>query len=255
MIGKYLKPVLAILLLSILILQVVPPVIAQTNATSVRVELKGPPVLGIQNQGEYSATIYDPDNRAWEYTIWITASNDTGASPLEELPLNGTLNAGNESFLFNITAMQKPGELEIHVNCTSGNLYYEKIQPIIVVAPIVFNIEINNPTNVVVKNATVQFFVDGIEIDHQTIHTIPARQGTTVTSEWISADKEPGWHDSRILVDINGDGVIDKNVGDMVIEDQFYIEGGKDWVFALTVLIGLAALVIGFGLITKRKIR
>ncbi len=253
--NKYFKTVLAIMLLSVLLLQVVPPTIAQTNTNNIRVELHGPSVIGTMNQAEYSATLIDPDNRAWDYSIWITAANDSGASPLKELPANGTLSSGNDTFLFNITAMQRSGELEIHVNCTSGTLYYEKVQPITVVTPIVFNVELNNPSNVIIKNATVQFLVNGEEIDFQTIQSIPARQGTTVSAEWISADKEPGWYDSTIRVDLNGDGVIDTDVGDMIVEDRFYIEGGSDWVFALTVLIGLAALVIGFGLITKRKIR
>lgn len=253
--GKPVKSLIAIMLLTVLVLQVVPPVIAETNATNIRIQLNGPSVIGILDQAEYSATVIDPENRAWNYAIWITASNDTGASPLKELPFNGTLSPGNESFLFNITSMQRPGELEIHVNCTSGNLYYEKVQPITVVSPIVFNVEINNPTNIVVNNATVQFLVNDIIIDFQTISSIPARQGTTVTSEWITSDIEPGWHDSTIRVDLNGDGVIDTDVGDMIVNDRFYIEGGSDWVFALTVLIGLAALVIGFGLISRRKIR
>ena len=253
--SKYIKPALAIMLLSVLVLQLVPPAIAETNATNIRVELHGPSVIGTLNQAEYSATVIDPDNRAWEYSIWITAANDSGASPLKELPANGTLNPGNSTFLFNITATHRPGELEIHVNCTSGTLYYDKVQPITVVTPIIFNVKLNNPSNVVINNATVQFFVDDTEIDFQTIGTIPAMQDTTVTSEWVSTDKEPGWHDSKILVDLNGDGIINTDIGDMIVEDRFYIEGGNDWIFGVTVLIGLAALVIGFGLITKRKIR
>lgn len=255
MISKHIKPALAIMLLSVLVLQLVPPVIAETNATNIRVELHGPSVIGTLNSAEYSATVIDPENRPWEYSVWITAANDSGASPLKELPMNGTLNPGNDTILFNITAMQNAGELKIHVNCTSGILYYEKVQPITVVSPIIFNVKLNNPSNVVINNATVQFLVDGDEIDFQTIGTIPARQETTVTSEWISNDKEPGWHDSRILVDLDGDGTINTEVGDMIVEDHFYIEGGSDWVFGVTVFIGLAALVIGFGLITKRKIR
>ena len=255
MIGKYFKTALALMLLSVLILQAVSYTNAQTNASNIRVELHGPSVLGVLNNAEYSATITDPDNRVWDYSIWITAANDSGASPLKELPANGTLSSGNDTFLFNITAMQKPGELEIHVNCTSGNLYYEKVQLITVVTPIVFNVELNNPSNVEIHNATVQFLVNDEEIDFQTIQTIPARQGTTVSSEWISINNEPGWYDSKILVDLNGDGVIDTDLGDMIVEDRFYIEGESDWVFALTVLVGLTALIIGFGLITRRTIR
>ena len=129
--NKYFKPVLAIMLLSVLILHTVPPTIAQSNTDNIRVELHGPSVIGTLDNAEYSATIYDPDLRGWDYSIWITTANDSGASPLKELPANGTLSSGNESFLFNITAMRVPGELEIHVNCTSGSLYYEKVPQLI----------------------------------------------------------------------------------------------------------------------------
>ena len=143
----------------------------------------------------------------------------------------------------------------IHVNITYGNLYYEKVQPIIVEAPISISAEIKNPSNVIVSNVTVQFLVDGTEFDKQIISSVPAMQTKTISSEWIATDKEPGWHDSTIIVDLNGDGVIDLEAGDMIVEGTFFIEGGSDWIFALTVLVGLTLLIIGFGLITRRKIR
>ena len=92
--GKFFKSALAIMLFSVLLLQVIPPTIAQTNATNIRVELHGPQVIGILDYAEYSATVIDPDDREWGYSIWITAANDSGASPLKELPANGTLGSG-----------------------------------------------------------------------------------------------------------------------------------------------------------------
>ena len=249
------KTLAALLLLSVLIMQVIPPVIAQTNATGVQVQLNGPPVIGTLRGGDYTGTIIDPEGRQWSYMVYVDGPNITGASPLEPEALNGTLSPGNYSFSFNITGMQRAGVIDIHVNCTSGNLYYEKVQPIIVVTPITINAEIKNPSNVVVNNVTVQFLVDGVEIEKQVISSIPAMQTKTIFSEWIETDKEPGWHDSTILVDLNGDGVIDIEAGDMIVEDRFFIEGGNDWIFALTVLVGLTLLVVGFGLISRRKIR
>ena len=249
------KTFVAILLLSMLIMQTIPPVLAQTNATGVLVQLNGPQVIGSLRGGEYTGVIIDPENREWDYKVYVDGANITGATPLEPLAVNGTLSPGNYSFSFNITGMQRAGILDIHVNCTSGTLDYEKVQPIIVEAPIIISAEIKNPSNVIVNNVTAQFLIDGTEFDHQIINSIPAMQTTTITSEWIATDKEPGWHDSTILVDLNGDGIIDLEAGDMIVEDRFYIEGGSDWVFALTVLVGLTILIVGFGLITRRKIR
>ena len=249
------KSFVAILLMSVLLMQIIPPALAQTNTTGIRVELNGPSVIGTLRGGDYTGTIIDPDNREWSYMVYVDGANISGATPLEPEAINGTMSPGNYTFSFNITGMSKAGELDIHVNCTSGTLYYEKVQPIIVVAPIHISAEIKNPSNVMVNNVTVRFLVDEVEIDHQLINSIPAMQTTTTSSEWIATDKEPGWHDSKILVDLNGDGVIDLEAGDMIVEDRFYIEGGSDWIFALTVLVGLTILIVGFGLITRRKIR
>jgi hypothetical protein len=233
----------------------IPTVNAQSNASDVRLHLTGPSVLGTLRSGTFSVTFIDPDSRVWTYKAYITAANTTGASPLVNSPINGTLTVENNSFTFDVTAQQDSGELDLHINCTSGSLYYEKVQTIPVVYPIAFNVDINNPSNVVINNATVQFYVDGSEIDMQVIQSLNARQNTKVSSEWITNDAKSGWHDSRIVVDLNGDGVIDTQAGDMIVENRFYIEGGRDWIFASIVLIGLIALIIGFVYISKRNIK
>jgi len=236
-------------------LAILPVTSAQTSATDVQIQLYGPSALGSLRTSTYSATFIDPNNRDWNYKVYITAANTTGASPLFASPINGTISKDNNTFSFDVTAQKDTGELEIHINCTSGSLVYEKIQKVYVVSPIKLAANIKNPSNVEIHNATVQFFVDGTEIDKQVIQTIGAGQNTSVESEWISYDKEPGWHDSRIVVDLNSDGVIDTQAGDLIINDKFYIEGGNDWVFAITVFIGLIALIVGIGFISKRKMK
>jgi hypothetical protein len=207
-----------------------PAVNAQSNTSDIRLNLNGPSVLGTLRSGTYSVTFIDPESRTWTYKVYITATNTTGASPLINSPINGTLTTENNSFTFDVTAQQDSGELDIHINCTSGSINYEKVQSVPVVFPIAFNVDINNPSNIEINNATVQFYVDGSEIDKQTIQTIGARQNTKVSSEWITNDQVPGWHNSKIIVDLNGDGIIDTQAGDKVIEKSFYIEGGSDWI-------------------------
>ncbi|MBA3045550.1 MAG: hypothetical protein KKH41_06765 [Candidatus Thermoplasmatota archaeon] len=229
---------------------------AQTNVTNVQMHVNGPSVLGTLRSGTYSATFVDPENRDWDYKVYITASNTTGASPLIDTPINGTLNSENNTFSFDITSQQAVGELNIHINCTRGSSYYEKVQKIYVVSPVSLSFEVNNPSNVDVKNATVQFFVDGQEIDSQIISLIGARQTTQVSSEWISKDKEPGWHDSRIVVDLNGDGTVDTSAGDQIIDGRFYVEGGSNWMISILILlIGGFVLIFGFAYISKHKIK
>lgn len=232
-----------------------PCISAQTSVKDMTIQLSGPIAIGTLRTSTYTATMNDLSDRDWTYKIYITAENTTGASPLIASPINGTVTPENNTFTFDITGQNEAGELEIHINCTSGVYTYQKVQKIYVVQPISLKAEIANPSNVVINNATVQFFVDGIEIDTQIIPSIGANQNTSVESEWIEYDKEPGWHDSRITVDLNSDGVIDAQAGDMIIDREFYIEGGSNWVFILTLFIGLFALIIGIGYISKKKMK
>jgi len=241
------------LICTVLFLAITPIVSAAIPVTDARMTLSGSPTLGTLRSGTYSATFDDPLEREWSYQVYITASNTTGASPLKNSPLNGTLTPENNSFTFDITAQQSIGYLEIHINCTSGVYYYEKVQRINVVYPVSLKAQIRNPTAMEISNATVQFFVDGNEIDKQIIQTIGANQTVNVESEWISTDKEPGWHDSRIVLDLNSDGIIDTHSGDMIIDNSFYIEGESNWLTILIIFIGLMALIAGFGYISKRK--
>lgn len=236
-------------------LLILPAISAQTTPPDVRMQLFGPKDLGTLRTGTYSATFIDPNYRDWSYKVYISADNLTGASPVYASALNGTITRDNNTFEFDITAPMKAGLLEIHINCTSGIYVYEKTQIVNVVDPITVSAKISNPSNIVINNATVQFYVDGTEIDQQVIQAIGAKSNTSVETEWISSDKEPGWHDSRITVDLNSDGVIDTQAGDIIIDDRFYVEGGSDWVFAITVFIGLIALILGIGYISKRKMK
>jgi len=251
MIGKVFPT--AAILIALIGLMLIPVAGAGTQVSDVRLDLSGEQALGTLRTGTYSATLNDPLARTWNYKIYIMADNTTGATPLKDSPLNGTFTPDNKTISFDITAQQRQGELEIHINCTSGAYYFEKVQKIIVVNPISLKAKVTNQSPVEIKNATVQFYVDGTHIDTQTINSIGANQSVDVESEWISLHKEPGWHDSRIVVDINGDGVIDTNSGDIIIDNRFYIEGESSWLTIAIILVGLLALVIGFGYISKRK--
>ena len=171
--------------------------------------------------------------------------------------MTGYITRGNWTFQFNLTSQSIPGDLTIHIICTSttGSFWYLKKETITVVEPVIISATIQNPTNTDVKNATVHFLVDGVEIDSQEISSINSRQSIDVNGEWISADKEPGWHDSEVRVDLSSDGLIDKAAGDIVITDRFYIEGESNWLTWLAVAFGMLALVAGLTFISKRKVK
>jgi hypothetical protein len=76
-----------------------------------------------------------------------------------------------------------------------------------------------------------------------------------VSGEWISDDKAPGWHETEVWVDLNSDGDIDTNTGDMIVIDRFYVEGRSTWLNWLIVIVGFVALTVGLMYISKQKIR
>jgi len=246
---------IALLLVTIICVSFSYAAMAQGDTSNIRTYLNGPSTLGTLRSGTYSVTFIDPESRTWSYEMYVTAKNTTGAFPLKNSPANGTISPGNNTFTFDVTAQQDPGELEIHINYTAGTLYFEKIQKINVVYPVSLRVKLNNPTNIEINNATVQFFVDGTEIDKQVVPIIPANQAVDVESEWISFNKESGWHDSRIIVDINNDGIIDIHSGDMIIDDRFYIESDDSWMFGVIIAIGLIILIFGFGYISRQKMK
>ncbi len=251
------KVLLIALMLGFCATQLAYPTLADGNVTDIKLHLTGAEVLGTQKHGLYSGTLVDPLNRQWKYEVYVTAENVTGALPLEAAPTTGNLTATNKTFAFDVTAPVIPGELTIHVNISSadGNLWYEKTEIIDVVSPVIISTTIINESNIDVKNATVKFYIDDEEIDSQTIGAIPGGQSIDVSAEWITAEKSPGWHSSRIEVDINADGVIDQTLGDRVITDTFYVEGGTSWVLWLIILLGLVVLLLGIRSISKRKLK
>lgn len=253
---KAISKSLSFILVGLFIMQALTAYPAQEIATDVRIHLSGPAVLGVEKSGHYSATFVDPQNREWVYNVFVTADNTTGAAPLEASPISGNLTATNKTFEFDLTTQQKPGDLVIHVNCTSvsDSSRFESTDTIDVVTPVVIKTMINNPSETQINNATVNIFVDGAKIDDQMLSLAP-NQGQEVTADWIVAEKTPGWHDFKFEVDLNSDGIIDVTTGDSIIADKFYVEGGGTIFLWLIVAAGLLALLAGFYFISKRKLR
>lgn len=227
-------------------------VLADGNVRDVRIHLTGEPVLGIGSGSMYSGTLVDTQNRQWKYEVYVTADNVTGAAPTDDMPATGNLSAVNKTFTFEVTAPMKAGDLTIHVNISSmsGDKWYETTEIVKIVKPIVISATIDNPTDTIVSNATVHFYVDNLWIDTQTIGTLPAGQSTDVSAEWIQADFPPGWHDSTIEIDLDND-----NAPEWILHDKFFIEGGSNLVLYLTIGVGLLALLGGIYFLSKRKLR
>jgi hypothetical protein len=245
----------AILLFATLAIQFQQSVQAEGNIVDIKVHVSGEPVLGIGGMSTYTGTLVDTKNRNWNYTIYVaseTGANISGAEPSESAPATGNLTAVNKTFTFDVTAPLDPGDLIVYINISSltGDHWYRTTETITVVRPVTISATVDNPSDMRVNNATVRFYVNGDLIDTQNIDQIAPAESTDVSAEWIMEKVPPGWHDTRIEIDLDND-----MEPEWVIQDRFYVEGGGTLILYLTIFFGLIAMVAGIYYISKRKMR
>lgn len=233
-------------------LAVIPATVAAEdgNIDNVRFHVAGPRVVGIDSTNSYRISLIDESGRDWKYEVWVTAKNKTGAFPTEAEKKTGNLTGGNNSFQVDITSTSNTGTMSIVMNATSPNgaFWYTTEEEITVIEPVVVSATIFNSGQVKINNATVDIYIDGEQIGTDTISSLAPGGKKDVSADWVSDDIAPGWHEARFVVDANGDGVINTDLGDIVFVKDIYVKGSG---FATTlILIGILALVIGIMLIS-----
>ncbi len=223
------------------------------NVTDVRLHVRGSDIMAHDRTGTYEITIMDPLERNWQYSLWIDADNITGAKPLEIEPITGNFSAQNKTFSADVTAMTPLGKMIMYINVSSpsGSLWYIREFEIQVIDPIVISADILNSGNTAIRNATVQFFVDGQLLSTDILRSLDVGASTTMTSEWVSDEIADGWHTSAVLVDVNSDGIIDPTIGDMKIDSKFYVEG-SNLSATMYIFLGITGLMVGMLLINKQ---
>lgn len=245
-----------ITVLSLAILALLAPVMVSAeegNVTDVRLHVRGSDIMAHDRTGTYDITIMDPQERNWQYSLWIDAVNITGAKPLEIEPITGNFSAENKTFSADVTAMTPLGEMILYINVSSpsGSLWYMRDFKIQVIDPIVVTADILNSGNATIRNATVQFFIDDLLLSTDTLRSLDVGASTTMSGEWVTDEIADGWHTTTVLVDVNNDGIIDPTVGDMEIDSKFYVEG-SNLSATMYIFLGITALMAGMYLINKQ---
>ncbi len=249
--GKYVHLIVAFTFISMVLLGSV--VSAEGNVDDIRIHVRGSDILAQDSTSNYEITLMDPQDRNWAYSVHIDADNITGASPLEIEPIAGNLTSGNDTFSANIGAMSNIGDMVMIINVTSpsGALWYVREFEIKVIEPIVISAEIFNSGDVDIRNATVEFYVDDDLISTDTLAYLPAGGSTKMSSQWVSEEIADGWHTSTVLVDVNDDGITDPGMGDIEINDKFYVEG-SNMSATLYIILGITALFFGMVIINGK---
>ena len=249
---KALTVIAVFLMLSVPLLAFALPAAAEDgNIDDVRFHVAGPKVVGADKTNLYEISLIDSESRNWKYEAWVTAKNRTGAFPSEAEKIIGNLTGDNKSFQIDITATSNVGTMSIVMNISSpsGALWYTSEEEITVVEPIPVKGTIYNSGQVKINNATVKIYIDEEQIGTDIIESLDPGSSKVVSADWISDDIASGWHEAKFIVDVNGDGIINSDMGDIVFTKDVYVKGAGAASFLI--LIGILALMIGVLLISR----
>lgn len=208
--------------------------ISSVNAqqdSEVRIYVFGPEIAATGSVSVFDVNVVGgPADAGGNYSIeaYLEGTNLTGAMPIRASPYTVESNTGN--FTVNVTAPRIPQTMSLVINATSilegSRAYSETKYEIRVVEPIVLSARIENTGSLGLENLAVKFYVDNEFVGNGTISSITAGNSTTVSYDWLVADIASGRHEIRITVDMNGDGIIKVNDGDIVTISYFYREYG-----------------------------
>jgi len=221
---------IALALVIAALLAAIPPAAAQGPVSGV---LTGPAALAPHGSGVYfvNATGGPASEGAGNYSIryWITGSDLTGGLPLPATPATQVGNSSG-SFKFNVTAPQADGAitLNVEINSTAGGRTETGTvaKSITVVTPVVLKATFRNDGDAAAVNVPVKFYVDGKFAGATNISRIEPKASGTATLSWLPVGLTPGAHTVRIEADLNRNGVIEPDKGEVAFVDVLY---KKDW--------------------------
>ena len=235
-----------------------PHVVAQGPVTGI---LTGPNALGPGAIGVFFLNVSGgPASEApgnVSVSAYITGSDVTGGAPLQATPHRQTTN-GTGPFMFNITAPQKEQVITVVAEITSAAGSRAETATVstrvTVIVPIVFTATFRNAGGAAAVDVPVKFFIDGRIAGATNISRIdPATSGTAKLT-YLPVGLTPGTHTVRAEADLNRNGVIEPEKGEVAVFDVFYKKDFElTWPWAI--LIMLITVSLSFLVIRSRRRR
>lgn len=227
-------------------------------AQTITLRVDGPRALAPNQAGQYNVTILGAPAEAVNYTVryWITGTNLTGGKP----PSNDTgLSTGVSTVhSMNITAPQAEQTITLIVqvsgNLASGSELNSTAEiAIVVVRPIVLTATFHNGASTAALNVTVRIRVDDALVGTTKIARIGANADASLTYNYLPVGLQPGEHSVRMEADLNGNGIIESSLGEVVLSDFFY-EGVSPPSAGWSLVLGMAVFVPVFlGIVAYRR--
>ncbi|TLZ59138.1 MAG: hypothetical protein E6K16_07595, partial [Methanobacteriota archaeon] len=161
-------------------------------------------------------------------------------------------------FMFNITAPQKEQVITVVAEITSAAGSRAETATVstrvTVIVPIVFTATFRNAGGAAAVDVPVKFFIDGRIAGATNISRIdPATSGTAKLT-YLPVGLTPGTHTVRAEADLNRNGVIEPEKGEVAVFDVFYKKDFElTWPWAI--LIMLITVSLSFLVIRSRRRR
>lgn len=137
-----------------------------------------------------------------------------------------TLSNAEGTFEVNVTAPRAEGRVHLFVRATSRNetvnATAETRLAIDVFRPVDLRAVLRNSGGATVVNVSVLFYVDGELVGNETVPRIEPGGQVEVTMMYIPVGLTLGRHTVRIEADLDGDGVISPERGELIDSEFFY---------------------------------
>ncbi len=239
--SSRLLPLLALALLLL-------PVLPTQAQESVAVFISGPDALATGATVEMTATVAGgpgENNGSWSIQAFLRGSDLAGAAPLEDNPLSRA--SVNSTFTFNVTMpfADQVVTLVVEGNSTKDGEFAlgTATQQIRVLVPLEITAQVRNTGSIEVRNVPATLFINEQQVAETEIGSLMPGETTSVSFSYLPVDLGVGTHTLEVRVDLNGDGVIDPAIGEIVLRAVFTIE--SEPINPLFIILGgIAAFVV-----------
>lgn len=234
---------LPLLALALLLL----PVLPTQAQESVAVFIAGPDDLATGATAEMIATVAGgpgENNGTWSIQAFLRGPDLAGAAPLEDNPL--FLSSVNSTFTFNVTMplADQFVTLVVEGNSTKAGDFAlgTATKQIRVLVPLEITAQVRNTGSIEVRNVPAALFINERQVAETEIDSLMPGETKSVSFSYLPVDLGVGTHALEVRVDLNGDGIIDSAIGEVVLRAVFTIE--PEPINPLFIILGAIAVFV-----------
>jgi len=178
-------------------------------------------------------------------SYYITGTDLTGGAPTQSA--TRTDRNTNGTFRLNVTAPAKEQTVTVvaEVNSSAGATFERTTvsKTVTIVTPIVLTATFANNGLATATDVPVKFYVDGKFVGEVNLARVEPGATATATLSYLPAGLAVGQHSVRVEADLNKNGVIEPDRGEVSILDVFYRKDPDlSWGVTLTIIAAIAAV-------------